>query len=142
MSIAVFNAGSSSLKFGAFDASARPLASGKLEWGEHDGRARLSVTASEGDEHGRELDLEDMRAAVGCALDVLEHDSASSSISAVGQRVVHGGTRFRSSVRIDAAVREELERLSELARLHNPPALQSIDAVAGGLAYSLNPPTI
>jgi acetate kinase len=47
---------------------------------------------------------------------------------AVGHRIVHGGLRFTSSVRIDDAVVEQLEELIELAPLHLPPALEAIDA--------------
>ena len=46
----------------------------------------------------------------------------------VAHRVVHGGTRFTRPVKIDAAVLAELERLSELAPLHNPTALSWIEA--------------
>jgi acetate kinase len=41
-------------------------------------------------------------------------------------RVVHGGDRFKSGVLIDDQVVEELEKLSALAPLHNPPALAGI----------------
>ena len=37
--------------------------------------------------------------------------------------MVHGGRRFRRSVRVDAGVLEQLQETSELAPLHNPPAL-------------------
>ncbi len=47
---------------------------------------------------------------------------------AVGHRIVHGGRRFTSSVRIDDSVVEQLEGLIELAPLHLPPALAAIDA--------------
>ncbi len=50
----------------------------------------------------------------------------------VAHRVVHGGTRFSRPVRIDASVLAEIAHLSELAPLHNPPALRWIGA-AGDL---------
>src|SRR5579864_3762415 len=46
---------------------------------------------------------------------------------AVGHRVVHGGASFRSATVVDAEVRRRLDSLSELAPLHNPPALVAID---------------
>lgn len=49
---------------------------------------------------------------------------------AVGHRIVHGGRRFRQAVALDAAVLDELRGLSELAPLHQPPALSAVDAVA------------
>jgi acetate kinase len=47
-------------------------------------------------------------------------------IAAVAHRVVHGGPRFREPVLIDDAVELELEGLTELAPLHNAPALAAI----------------
>jgi acetate kinase len=52
---------------------------------------------------------------------------------AVGHRIVHGGSRFRDAVVIDAAVREEIERLCELAPLQQPRALKALDAVSAAL---------
>ena len=45
---------------------------------------------------------------------------------AVAHRVVHGGRRFYDPVVIDAGVRAALEELTELAPLHNKPALAAI----------------
>jgi acetate kinase len=49
-------------------------------------------------------------------------------IEAVCHRVVHGGERFTAACRIDVQVEQALEQLSELAPLHNPPALAWIRA--------------
>jgi acetate kinase len=48
------------------------------------------------------------------------------AIDAVGVRVVHGGHRFTQSVLIDTAVLAQIEDLSPLAPLHNPPCLEGI----------------
>jgi acetate kinase len=48
-------------------------------------------------------------------------------VVAVAHRVVHGGARFLEPVVIDEQVRRELGELSELAPLHNVPALVAID---------------
>ena len=45
---------------------------------------------------------------------------------AVAHRVVHGGDRFREPVLVDDGVARELERLVELAPLHNAPALHAL----------------
>jgi acetate kinase len=45
---------------------------------------------------------------------------------AIGHRIVHGGTRFTSSVRIYKQVIAQLEGLIDLAPLHLPPALEGI----------------
>jgi acetate kinase len=47
--------------------------------------------------------------------------------------VVHGGERFRSSVRIDAEVRHGIEEMIELAPLHNPNNLRGIEAAQRAL---------
>jgi acetate kinase len=47
-------------------------------------------------------------------------------VDAAGHRVVHGGAVFHSAVRLDGEVEAQLEALSELAPLHNPPALAGI----------------
>jgi acetate kinase len=52
---------------------------------------------------------------------------------AVGHRIVHGGTRFSSATLVDEQVRRELEELTDLAPLHQPPALRALDAVSARL---------
>ncbi|MBD1194229.1 acetate kinase [Vulcanococcus sp. Clear-D1] len=47
-------------------------------------------------------------------------------IRAAGHRVVHGGERFITPTRITAAVLDQLNAVSALAPLHNPPALEAI----------------
>lgn len=56
--------------------------------------------------------------------------AAIGGFDAVGHRVVHGGRRFTEPARIDAGVREQLERLTSLAPLHQPPALRAIDIIS------------
>jgi acetate kinase len=51
-----------------------------------------------------------------------------TELTAVGHRIVHGGTRFVEPVRIDGDVEAVLAELSELAPLHNPLALAWVDA--------------
>ncbi len=47
----------------------------------------------------------------------------------VGHRIVHGGTRFTGPVRINDAVREQLQDLTDLAPLHQPTSLAALDAI-------------
>ena len=49
-------------------------------------------------------------------------------IDAVGHRIVHGGQVFPASCLIDEKAIEEIEKLSELAPLHNPPSVLGIRA--------------
>jgi acetate kinase len=53
-------------------------------------------------------------------------DAVPREVEAVGHRVVHGGSRFREPVLVDARVEAELGALEELAPLHNAPALDAI----------------
>ena len=54
-------------------------------------------------------------------------DLKTVGLAAVGHRVVHGGRRFHRPTLLDDAVVAELEQLSELAPLHNPPAVKGIE---------------
>jgi acetate kinase len=51
-------------------------------------------------------------------------------VDVAGHRIVHGGTVYRGPVRIDAEVRRRLGELTDLAPLHQPPALAALDAVS------------
>jgi acetate kinase len=48
-------------------------------------------------------------------------------LAAVGHRVVHGGRKFHRPTLLDDAVVAEIEELSELAPLHNPPSVKGIE---------------
>ncbi|MBL0737356.1 acetate kinase [Flavobacterium sp. GN10] len=52
---------------------------------------------------------------------------STSEISAVGHRVVHGGSDFSATVKIDEKVKEKIKQLFELAPLHNPANLEGIN---------------
>ena len=47
-------------------------------------------------------------------------------VTAVGHRVVHGGTRFVEPVLVDAEVEAAIEELRSIAPLHNEPALRGL----------------
>ncbi len=121
MRILVLNAGSSSLKYGLFETaggenSPSDIAISRLS----SGVLRLGGS-SEAQSH---------REAVERLVAQWAEPSGGAALpDVVGHRVVHGGTRFRSPVRLDEDVLVELRELSALAPLHNPPALLGIDAV-------------
>lgn len=58
--------------------------------------------------------------------DAVDDAAAWNEVDAVAHRVVHGGERTRAVV-IDDVVRAELDALTELAPLHQPPSLDAID---------------
>ena len=99
----MLNTGSSSLKWVVLDVESEGvLRSGEASW--HDPEPRR---------HAQEL------------ADALRQ---ISDIDAIGHRVVHGGARFRNAAIIDDAVRQAIVELAPLAPLHNPAAVDGIDA--------------
>ncbi|MCV9929172.1 acetate kinase [Flavobacterium sp. LS1R49] len=52
---------------------------------------------------------------------------STSEINAVGHRVVHGGSEFTKTVKIDEKVKAKIKQLFELAPLHNPANLEGIN---------------
>jgi acetate kinase len=130
--ILVLNAGSSSLKFAAYVADREPRLElkGQLS-GIGQGEARLSVTAA----GGRALDW-DKADALGHHSDALkllilrlEIATRPQEWLGAGHRVVHGGTRFSTPMRIDGAILKELSSLISLAPLHQPHNVAPIEAL-------------
>ncbi|HKO30764.1 MAG TPA: acetate/propionate family kinase, partial [Nitrospiraceae bacterium] len=68
--------------------------------------------------------------AVRWMMHILEESSRQEGralgIDAVGHRVVHGGEQFHEPVRIDDEVFAAIDRLTELAPLHNPGCIAGI----------------
>jgi acetate kinase len=70
------------------------------------------------------------RAVVARVLDHLAGAGHSGAhLLGAGHRVVHGGERFTSSIRVDDAVIAAVRSFSHLAPLHNPANLAGIEAV-------------
>jgi acetate kinase len=65
--------------------------------------------------------------------EALKATLAGAVADAVGHRIVHGGTRFRDPVRVDAGVVDALEELTDLAPLHQPKSLAALAAVSEAL---------
>ncbi len=143
MSVLALNAGSSTLKFVLFAGrSADVAAEGIVEEPPAEPgagvarrvRATLRVRrAGAPGERAATLDA-GLADAVGAALEAIREELASDPVVAVGHRVVHGGRAFTGSTPIDDRVENEIGRLSELAPLHNPPALAAIGAARKALA--------
>jgi acetate kinase len=131
--ILVCNAGSSSLKFSLFDAEDEVLlAEGGIDWLRRP--TRLVIRQADRPEIREELRLEKHADAVVRILEDLQAGSSAAlqspeGLRAVGHRVVHGGDRYTSAVRITAEVKRTIEELTELAPLHNPASLEGINAV-------------
>jgi acetate kinase len=75
----------------------------------------------------QQLDTATLPATVGRVLQQLRERSRHlGPPDAIVHRVVHGGERFVQPTRVDDSVLAELEELSHLAPLHNPPALAAV----------------
>ncbi len=136
MSVFVINAGSTSLKFGLFDnLTLQPSVTGEIDWADGDReRAMLVCRPRNAAPERSRVSVPNDRAAAACALRVVVARSIPPSpITAVGHRVVHGGTDFRGSVVIDSKVKVAIARLGDLAPLHNPAALEGIEEVEAAL---------
>ncbi|MBN8480588.1 MAG: acetate/propionate family kinase, partial [Xanthomonadales bacterium] len=131
--VLVLNVGSSSIKFALFETDARPLPRepawhGRVE-GIHSPAPTWIDSALAGSEalalpgdHANRAALEHIRERVRAHL-------AGRGLHAVAHRVVHGGTRYSAPTRVDAAVLADLRNYVPLAPLHQPFALEAIEAL-------------
>ena len=84
-----------------------------------------------GSAHGRELAVADHTAGFRVMLEAFAAhgpDLLAHPPVAIGHRVVHGGARFFEPTVITPRVKQEIDELSVLAPLHNPPNLAGIVA--------------
>ena len=110
MIVLTVNSGSTSVKLAVYDTAAA------------NGPVRLEREHHTGDEIEPHAVLNAFLRKLHSPLDVVVH------------RVVHGGTRFTGPARIDDSVVADIEKLSELAPLHNPKALEWINTARGACA--------
>ncbi len=132
MKILVINAGSSSLKYQLIDMEEeRVLAKGNCERIGIDGK--ITHTVESGEKISYEINFPTHTEAFQELVKLLTQGEQRvigdiKEISAVGQRVVHGGEKFSKSVLITDDVLKAIEDLSDLAPLHNPAAVLAIKA--------------
>jgi acetate kinase len=133
--ILVLNAGSSSIKFSAFEASGESLS--LVLRGQVEGlytSPRFTSKDAQGAEIGAKAWGDGVElghaGAINYLVDFLRANRGDHELVAVGHRVVHGGVKYTQAVRVDAEVIAELEKLSPLAPLHQPHNLKPIEIVA------------
>lgn len=128
--ILVLNCGSSSIKFAVYDAALDPLprkpmwngkvqaiGSSQPDFGET-GIAPYPIVLDA--THPYRSALQVIRERIVARLD-------GRQIGAVAHRVVHGGSKYFSPIRVDAAVMVDLRSYIPLAPLHQPFALEAIE---------------
>ena len=124
MKILVINAGSSSLKYQLIDMTDESvLAKGNCERIGDDGSFIGYKTADK--EVKKEIPMPDHKVAFMQVKDMLLDPEVGvikdlSEVSAVGHRVVQGGSIFHESCLVDDKVIEDIKGLGPLAPLHNP----------------------
>lgn len=130
MKLLSVNAGSSTLKFRLYEMpEEKLLMKGMFE---KIGSIDSGYTIKIGNTKVNKLaPLNNHNDAVKILLDELISNHVVSSIDeieAVGNRVVHGGNKYSKSVEVNDRVLLEIDAISDLAPLHNPPALSGIYA--------------
>lgn len=134
MKILVLNCGSSSVKYKLINSETeKVLAEGGVEKiGLPDGFLKFKL--ADGSKAIRELGLVGHDGAIKSVLDVLTDDEVGvikdfNEIGAVGHRMVHGGTKFASSVLITDEVKDKVRECTPLAPLHNPANMVGVEAI-------------
>jgi acetate kinase len=131
--ILVLNAGSSSLKFATFTAPSSGVPTldvrGQLA-GIGQGETKLTVADARGNraDWGK-ADLASHADAIQLLIDRLQIAQHPGEWLGAGHRVVHGGTRFSTPVRVDGTTLQELASLIPLAPLHQPHNVAPIEAL-------------
>ena len=132
MKILVVNAGSSSLKYQLINMEGEKLiAKGNCERIGIDGC--ISGKTADGRSFDRQVTLPDHTAAFGEVVKALTEGECKvldsmNEVSAVGHRIVQGGSIFTKATLVDDDVVEKIAGLSDLAPLHNPAHVQGINA--------------
>ncbi len=132
MKIFVVNAGSSSLKYQLIDMeNEKVLAKGLCERIGVSGA--ISHKAADGRTYSAETPMPTHSEAFEAVVYALTKSEAKvidsfDEISAIGHRIVQGGSIFKESCLIDSDVIDKIEQLSELAPLHNPANLLGVRA--------------
>lgn len=138
MKILVINCGSSSLKYQLIDVEDESvIAKGLCERIGIEGSV-LSQSVPGRDKYIVEKPMPNHNVAIELVMEALqdaEHGVIKSTdeISAIGHRVVHGGTSFSESCVVDESVKQVIRDRFDLAPLHNPANLMGIEACEAGM---------
>ncbi len=131
-SIAVINAGSSSIKFALFDATQeeRRRFRGQIEGiGTAPHLYVVDATGAKVDDRSFDPQGFDHGAATREIIELARRLLVEGSVVGVGHRVVHGGVKYASPVRVNETVLKDLAELTPLAPLHAPHNIAPIRAI-------------
>lgn len=134
MNILVLNCGSSSIKYKLYNMKdASVMAQGGIEKiGLPD--SFLKITLPDGEKVKLDKEIPEHTIGIEFILDTITNKKYGCikdihEIDAVGHRLVHGGESFNKSVLINDEVIATVERLADLAPLHNPANLKGVFAI-------------
>jgi acetate kinase len=116
------NGGSSSIKFTLFEVagSLRRILAGQIERiGMPDPTFKIK-SANESESFSKSVPAPDHVAAVRVLMDWIEERVGGNSLTAVGHRLVHGGSRYSAPERITPEMLKELRRLTPFDPQHLP----------------------
>ena len=134
--IVVLNCGSSSIKFAMFDATLRPLPRVPMWSGKVEGIGTDHPTGTEAGTPTQALALDSAQPYHAALMHIrqrVEHRLDGRRLMAVAHRVVHGGSKYFAPVRVNAEVLSDLRSYIPLAPLHQPFALEAIEALLSDL---------
>ena len=143
MKILVVNCGSSSLKYQLIDMDNESvIAKGLCERIGIDG-SKLTHQPADKDKYVAESPMPDHKVAIQLVMDALQdpnHGVISSvdEISAIGHRVLHGGTTYSESIVVDEDVKKVIRECFDLGPLHNPANLMGIEACEAAMPGKAN----
>ena len=127
-SLLAVNAGSSSIRFALYDVT-EPLLRrmrGKIERIGLPGTT-LTVDSTGAGAQNRAIDVRDHSGAASALIDWLEEAGLLSTITAVGHRVVHGGSRYSAPARVDDELVQALHGISAYSPEHLPGEIDLIE---------------
>jgi len=128
--VLTINGGSSSIKFALFEISDSLLRilEGEIERiGLPDATLRVKGL-NQTDNFSRLVTAPDHTVAVGALMDWIEERSGHDALTAVGHRVVHGGSKYSKPQRVTAEMVAELHSLSPFDPAHLPEEILLIEA--------------
>lgn len=128
--VLTINGGSSSIKFSLFEAngSLRRIYEGAIERiGQRDSTLHVKGLRTE-DNFSRGMKISDYAGAVSVLIDWLQRQHDSETISAIGHRTVHGGTKYSQAQKITPEMVAELHRISPFDPQHLPGEIKLIEA--------------
>ena len=133
----MLNVGSSSIKYQLLeldpddrDAEGKRLATGLVDRIGGGGEGTLTHQRPDADPYEVKRTFDDHAHALSAILAAFHEagpDLDAIKLTAVGHRVVHGGTEFTRATVLDDAVLDRIRRLNPLAPLHNPPNITGIE---------------